>query len=205
LIAKLEKAIDRIGRLLKLAKEPELAQNQAPIPKPALSGQNAFDVSPILGPAGKAFQHDQIGCTRGDEIQTWQILKRRGSSNQGLFEWQAAKGDVDRHVVGGHDKYDAIAKRKVTGVVPPSLEVRQQLVDEPLVLELRQQREIDVPRLANCAPPNKRQRADEAKPPAAFVAEILNLGSGLIEPIHRRALASIRCISTKPLDKGIVA
>lgn len=79
----------------------------------------------------------------------------------------------------------------------------QQRVDKSaLAAKSGQYREIDVQRYARLAPSLHRQATDEAGAPALFVAENLQLLSGLEEIDHRGNFANQSCISTNP-DEGL--
>ena len=95
---------------------------------------------------------------------------------------------------GGHD-----SPGRIRGMVDPRLEAFDQGGDESrLVVEARQEGEVDVNRLARLTPALDREVADEAEPPPLGHADRLELGRRADDLVHRRSFRKTRCCSIRP-------
>ena len=95
---------------------------------------------------------------------------------------------------GGHD-----SPGRIRGMVDPRLEAFDQGGDESrLVVEARQEGEVDVNRLARLTPALDREAAGEAEPPPLGHADRLELGRRADDLVHRRSFRKTRCCSIRP-------
>lgn len=107
--------------------------------------------------------------------------------------------DVEADARWRSQEEDTIHPGELFGMIDPRLEVFGQDRNESrLVVETRQEGEIDVNRLARFTPALDREAADEAEPPPLGHADRLEVGGRADDLVHRRSFRKTRCCSIRP-------